>query len=191
MAQFTTEKAIQSNLFVRIEISPSNILRFSDLVSSYTLNGEVYQGLGRLMDITSTTSDLRVSGNDVTVTVSGIPNTSISEILNTKIKGAEVKIYRALFYPDYTNTLIPIDGNPIGRFFGFVNNYQLAEDYDIETRTASNTIIMTCSSVVDVLDNKISGRKTNPASQKSFYPNDRGMDRVPTLVNSVFNFGDR
>jgi hypothetical protein len=95
-----------------------------------------------------------------------------------------------LFTPGTTN-LIPITINPIGRFFGFVNNYQLAEDYSIETRTASNTIVMTCSSVVDVLDNKISGRKTNPASQKLYFPNDLSMDRVPSLVNSVFNFGDR
>jgi hypothetical protein len=160
------------------------------MIESYPINGETYQGLGQLMDVTTNASELRVSGSELSITISGIPNTSITDILNTKIKGASVKVYRA-FFASNTVSLITVPGNPIGKFFGFVNNYQLAEEYDIQTREASNTIIMTCSSVVDVLDNKISGRKTNPSSQKSFYPNDRSMDRVPTLVNSVFNFGDR
>lgn len=190
MTTFTTETSVQSNLFVRIEISPTNVLRFSDLINSYTLNGEVYQGLGKLMDVTSTTSELRVSGGEVSIAVSGIPNSSITDILNTKIKGANVEIHRCLFYPN-TNDLVTGITNPIGRFFGFVNNYQLAEDYDILAKTSSNTILMTCSSVVDILDNKIAGRRTNPSSQKAFYPTDASMDRVPTLVNSVFNFGDR
>jgi hypothetical protein len=185
-----TANSVRSNLFVRIEVSPSNVLRFSDMKEQYAINGEVYQGLGQLMDVTTNSSELRVTGDEISITVTGIPNTSITDILNTKIKGAKVSIYRAFFAPN-TASLILVEGNPVGKFFGFVNNYQLAEEYDIQAREASNTIIMTCSSVVDVLNNKVGGRKTNPSSHKAFYPGDRSMDRVPALENSVFNFGDR
>jgi hypothetical protein len=75
------------------------------------------------------------------------------------------------------------------RFIGFVNNMALDEEYDTENRISSNTVVLSCSSVVDVMQNKISGRRTNPASMKRFYSSDISMDRVPTLINSYFDFG--
>jgi hypothetical protein len=46
-----------------------------------------------------------------------------------------------------------------------------------------------CASVVDVLGKKTGGRKTNPESEKKFFPTDLAMDRVPTLENATFDFG--
>jgi DNA repair exonuclease SbcCD nuclease subunit len=43
--------------------------------------------------------------------------------------------------------------------------------------------------VVELLNNKTSGRRTNPGDQKEWYPTDLSMDRVPGLANSNFNFG--
>jgi len=93
-----------------------------------------------------------------------------------------------LFDP-VTNTPLEIEGNPLARFRGFVNNYSLQEDYDNSTRTSTNTLVLVCSSSLDVLSNKVNGRKTNPYSQKRFYPDDLSMDRVPTLENATFDFG--
>lgn len=189
--------SIQSNLFVRIEVPEyttdgvtftSEVLRFSDLNTSYTINDEVYLGAGNLLSITSSTSELRPSGSDVTISLSGIPNTSIAEIVKSKIKGCAVRIYRVLFDAS-TGEYLDIEGNPLGRFRGFVNNFSLTEEWDNLTRTSSNTIVLTCSSSASVLQNKVSGRKTNPESQKKFFPNDLSMDRVPNLENSTFNFG--
>jgi len=190
--------SIQSNLFVRIQVdyyklnpgdSPtSTVLRFSDLKNPYTLNGETYSGVGALMSITETASELRTSSGELSIVLSGIPNNSIYEIVNSRIKGCPVTIYRAVFDPN-TGALISIAGNPAVRYRGFVNNYSLQEEYDIDTRTASNTIVLVCNSSVDVLQNKVTGRKTNPTSQKRFYSTDLSMDRVPTLENATFDFG--
>lgn len=190
--------AIQSNLFVRIQVdeyrtSPGaayspTVLTFSDMLIPYTINSEEYTGLGKLMSITSSSSELRVSGGELTITLSGIPNTAIAEIVNSKIKGSPVRIYRALFDAN-TNQLLSVSPNPLGRYRGFVNNYSLNEDYDADSRTASNTLVLVCASSVDVLQNKIAGRKTNPESQKRYYPTDLSMDRVPALENSTFDFG--
>lgn len=194
----STYSSIQSHLFVRIQVDEyrttptggytSQVLRFSDRRTPFTINGEEYIGVGNLMGITSTSSELRVSGNELTITLSGIPNSSIYEIVNSKIKGCPVRIYRAVF-DAVTGNLLTIDGNPMSRFRGFVNNYMLSEEYDVATRTSSNTLVLTCKSTVDVLMNKISGRKTNPESQKLFYPTDVSMDRVPNLENATFDFG--
>ena len=190
--------AIESHLFVRIVIDEyrttpsgaytSQTLRLSDMTRPYTVNGENYNGLGRLMSISSSNSELRVSAGEVIITLAGIPNSSIAEIVNSKIKGSSVQIYRGLFNSQ-TGAWLSIAGNPVGRFTGFVNNYSLNEEYDVDTRTSTNTLVLTCTSTVDVLANKVAGRRTNPQSEKKFYPDDLGMDRVPTLVNATFNFG--
>lgn len=194
----TSYASIQSNLFVRIQVdeyrnSPSGgyteqVLTFSDMLTPYTINSEVYTGLGKLMSITSSKSELRVSSGELTITLSGIPNTAIAEIVNSKIKGAPVRVYRALFNSN-TNQLLAVSPNPLGRYRGFVNNYSLNEEYDSDARTASNTLVLVCASSVDVLQNKVAGRKTNPESQKRFYPSDLSMDRVPNLENATFDFG--
>jgi hypothetical protein len=158
------------------------------LRTSYTINGESYVGVGNLMNITSSSSELRTSNGEVTISLSGIPNSSIYEIVNSRIKGCPVRIYRGLFNPS-TGAELPITNNPLARYRGFVNNYSLTEDYDITARTATNTIVLICNSSIDVLQNKTTGRKTNPTSQKKFYPTDIAMDRVPTLENATFNFG--
>ena len=189
---------IGTGLFVRLDVAyykasagdtaTSEILRFSDYSRDITLNSELYQGLGKLLGVTATTSEISPSAGSITVTLSGIPNTSISEIVNSRIKGSPIQIYRAIFNAT-TNQLLNIAGNPAGRFFGVVNNYTIDEQYDYASRTSSNTLVLDCASTVDFLSNKVSGRRTNPTSMKSFYSSDVSMDRVPNLVGANFNFG--
>jgi hypothetical protein len=190
--------SVETGLFVRIEVDyykaaagdtpTSTVLLFSDYRGTVTINSESYVGLGKLLNITSTTSELKGSTSSVTVSISGIPDSSIAEIINSRMKGCPIKIYRVVFDP-VTGTQLAITGNPAGRFFGIVSNYSLEEDYNIDERTSTNTISLICSSNMGFLENKISGRKTNPESMKRFYPTDVSMDRVPNLVGANFNFG--
>lgn len=190
--------AIESGLFVRMnclyyraqpgDTPTTNVFRFSNYNIPVTINSEVYTPLGQLMSISSTSSEIRNSTSGVTISVSGIPNTSIAEIVNSRMKGCPVEIYRVVFDP-VTGTQLAISGNPAGRFFGIVSNYTLEEDYDLDNRVATNTISMICTSNIDFLQNKIAGRKTNPESMKKFYPTDVSFDRVPSLVGANFNFG--
>lgn len=190
--------AIETGLFVRIEVdyykatagsSPTaTVLRFSDYRGTVTIDGESYVGLGKLLNITPTTSELRGSTGSITIGISGIPNTSIAEIVNSRIKGSPVKIYRMVFDPT-TGTALAITGNPAGRFFGIVSNYSLEEDYSIDDRRSTNTISLICTSNMEFLDNKVTGRKMNPKGMKAFYSSDLSFDRVPSLVGANFNFG--
>jgi len=198
MIDLSSYDSIQSNIFVRIQVdkyraSPGapyteQVLRFSDLNAPYSINDEEYIGTGNLMGVTASSSELRSSSSDLTITLSGIPNSAIDEIVNSKIKGSPVRIYRVIFDP-VTGNKINVEGNPLARYRGFVNNYSLQEDWDSENRSSSNTIIFICASSIDVLNNKFSGRKTNPSSEKKYFPNDLSMDRVPNLENATFNFG--
>lgn len=190
--------SIQSHLFVRIEVeyykdsagaAPiSKTLLFSDRRDSFTIGSDTYVGVGNLMGITSASSEIRTSSGELSITIAGIPNTSVYEIVNSRIKGCPVRIYRGVFNAE-TGAFITATGNPMARYRGFVNNYALNEEYDINTRTSTNTITLICNSSIDVLQNKVAGRKTNPTSEKKFFPNDVSMDRVPTLKNATYDFG--
>lgn len=166
----------------------STVLRFTDYYKNIVYGGNTYTALGRLVGVTTTTSELKTSTSEITITISGIPNTSIAEIINSRIKGCPVNVYRYVFN-SATEQMLAISGNPAGRFFGVVNNYSLDEDYDNATKTATNTITLVCSSITEILGNKTAGRKTNPNSHKTFYPSDVSMDRVPNLKGTNFDFG--
>jgi hypothetical protein len=179
---------IATGLFVEIVVSGSTTLRFSDYNQTITISGNEYKGLGQFVSISTSSSELKSSSGSITISLSGIPNTSISEITSLKIKGAQITVLR-VFFDAVTGSVLSISGNPAGRFFGIVNNYTLNENYDNDSRTSSNTIDLICSSVVEILQNKIAGRKTNPTSFKAFYPSDVSMDRVPSLSGANFDFG--
>jgi hypothetical protein len=178
--------AIQTALFVTIEVDSFQTLAFSNYGRTITLSGTEYTALGQLMNVTDTTSELRVSASELTVTLSGLPTTSISEVLTYKFKGSPITVIRGIFNPA-TGELLNITGNPAGKFQGIVNNYSLDEDWSGSDST--NTISLICTSKIGVLSNKIAGRRTNPIDQKLLYPTDLSMDRVPNLANSNFNFG--
>lgn len=180
--------AIQSNLFVKITLTASTLL-FSDRIQSTTIAGDTYVGLGNLLAISGSNSELRSSSQELSISISGIPNSSITDILASGIKGTPVIIRRGLFNATTNAFLSGVAGNPIIRFTGFVNNLGFDEEYDLDTRTSSNTMILTCASNVDILNNKVQGRKTNSESQQKYFPNDLSMERVTALESSFFDFG--
>jgi hypothetical protein len=196
----TSYTNIESGLFVEIICSKyksssgasftTQALRFSDRMQAFTVAGEVYSSIGHLLSITGTSSELRVSANDLTVSISGIASDSPSllQIIYSRFKGSTINIYRGII-DNSTGALLSTSGNPIGKFKGIITNYTLTEDFNYDGRVSTNTVSFTCASVVDVLERKITGRRTNPESEKQLYPSDLSMDRVPGLVGSYFDFG--
>lgn len=183
--------SITSHLFVRLDLSYINtVVRLSDRLSSTTINGETYAAAGNFLGITNTTSDLSNPGTEITISLAGIPNTAITDVINARLKGSKVRIWRA-FFDTTTDQLINISGNPAGRFTGYILNYAINEEYDIQNRTASNTITLICGTVIDILANTTKGRRTNPADMKRFYSTDLSMDRVPNLVGTEYDFGKK
>jgi hypothetical protein len=190
----TSYSDLRAATFVRIDVDEyrttssgsytSQVLRFSDHSTTFSINSETYTPVGRLMSITDTTSELRSTGNSITITLSGIPNSSIAEIIHSKLKGSTVNIYRAYFTSAGTQI-----GTTQSRWVGAVGNYALDEDYDVLNTTATNSIQLDCICTVELLQNKLAGRKTNPTSMQSFFANDTSFDRVPGLVDAQFDFG--
>ncbi len=181
-------RSVQSNLFVKVDVPGYAVLAFSDFYKAQTFSGTNYQALGQLVSVTETTSNLRAAPEELTITISGIPAGRVSEILDNKIKGSKVEVLRA-FYNTSTGELLNIVGNPAGKFKGVISNYSINDDLSEGGDTGTISIILTATSVVEQLNNKYTGRRTNPLSHREFYTNDASMDRVPALAKSNFNFG--
>lgn len=187
--------SIRTSLFVKIEVEEyrtsstasyaPQTLTFSDHWAQATIGSDTYTPLGKLLNVTSSQSDLRPTGNSITVAISGIPNTSLAEIIHSKIKGSRITIYRGYFDVNTSSQI----GTTQFRYKGIVNNYSLEEDYDVLEKEASNTVLFECLSSVDVLGTKIAGRRTNPESMDKFYPNDKGFDNITSIKNRTFDFG--
>lgn len=185
---------LRTATFVRIDIQQyrttaggaftNEILRFSDHDSAFTINAESYVPLGRLLGVTQTSSELRASGNEITLSLSGIPDASLDEIIHSKLKGSAINIFRAYFNQSGVQI-----GATQQRWIGQVHNYALSEEYDVIAGSATNTIQIECLSNVELLQQKVGGRRTNPQSMKAIFTSDTSFDRVPSLIGSQFDFG--
>jgi hypothetical protein len=148
-----------------------------------------YVANGNLLNVTAVTSDMKATQNDVTITLSGISNNYIADIIAAPIKGNPVEIRRAFFNAD-TGAMLAIAGNPILEFIGVVNNYAVDESWSQQnTQIVTSSISLICSSTMSVLMHKVAGRRTNQADQNYWFPGDNCFNRVAVIADQVFDFG--
>lgn len=194
MANLTSYTAVKSNFFVKLTVeeyrNTSNgsfaqqVFEFTDAESAVTIGSDTYTPIGELLGITATSSELRPTSDQITVSITGVPTANVPEVLYSKIKGSRIEIRRQFRNPANDSLL-----STQGYFFGRVNNWSIQEEHNVEERSGSTVILFECSNQLSVLENKISGRLTNPESNKTFFPNDTGMDRVPIIKGTKFDFG--
>lgn len=189
MINLSSYGSIESALLFKWQIPNFDTAYLTDYSESLTFDGQTYTNIGKLLEVSGSTSELKASPGGISISLSGIPTGSVASILNQEIKGSVVNIYRVFLNPT-THTIIDLDpgagvANVLLKFRGIVTNYEISDDVDIATLTAKNIIVLTCNSIVEVLNKKVSGRRTNPAD----FPDTSDMSRVQALANSNFNFG--
>jgi hypothetical protein len=178
--------AVQTNLFIRLAIPGAAVETFSDYHRSYSFGGNTYQGLGSLLNITDINDNLRASPDEIAVSISGIPSQNVNLILNNRIKGSRLEIFRGYFDPT-TGLAIAEVPTPMAIFRGIVSNFEISDELDGDT--GSVALILTVSNFISLLENKFVGRRTSPTDQDALFPGDKSFDRVPALAKSNFNFG--
>lgn len=186
MIDFRSYSALESAVFIKWTIPNFETAYLSDYNIPLTFGGNTYTSIGKLMSVSSTTTELKVSPAEVSVGLSGIPTGSISDILTKEIKGSSLEIYRGFFNPT-THALLDLtpSSNPLLKFKGLVTNYDITDEFEYQTNTFMTSITLTCNSIVEVLSKKVNGRRTNPSD----FPGESSMSRVQALANSNYNFG--
>jgi len=165
-----------------------NVYSFCNAASPITVSGITFSNLGSLLSIGEIKRETKATSGDLSIALTGVDGANVAVILSADIKGSLVEVWRGFF--DSNNQIIT---TPMLQFFkryqGYVNNFSITEDWNQQMRIRVATCSISCSSFRTILQNRISGLKTNPTVWKNFYPSDISMDRVPIIAATFFDFG--
>lgn len=159
-----------------------------------TYNGNTYTALAGFLQLSDIQNNISNANDEIQLSLSAIPANYIAATLGSQIKGGVINIYRAFF--DYNAEQV-LTGEIYKRFTGVISNYSVQEDLQTTGNNLdiTHTITIIASSIMGVLENKVSGRRTNSKDFKYVWTelgnssSDPSMDRVEALFNSSFDFG--
>lgn len=173
--------------FVKLTL-PSGEVTLCNAAGPITVDGTTFQGFGGLLGISDIQRDIKATGDDLSISLTGIDPTYVAIVLSQEIKGSKIETWRGFL--DSDNQIIT---SPTQQFFkryqGLVNNISINETFDEQNRVRVATCVLLCASFRTVLENRIAGVITNGINWKKLYPNDTSMDRVQSIVAQYFDFG--
>jgi len=134
----------------------------TDYHRDITISGKTYLASGHLLNISEITTSNDLQINDVTLSLSGIDGTKISEVLSYNYIDRELHITRAfLNHNDYYYT------DPVKVFVGRINSPSITENPNDGTAI----VTINASSYLADFDRK-PARHTNHIEHNYYYPND-------------------
>jgi hypothetical protein len=175
--------------FVRLTVGTiETVYTFCNAAAPITVNGITFSNLGALLNVGDVQRDIKATSDDMTIALTGIDPANIGIILGNEIKGSLVEVWRGFF--DSNNQIIT---TPTQQFFkryqGIINSVSITEDFNSEARTRVATCSIACSSMRRILENRLSGIKTNKSNWQFVYSADTSMNRVAEISNQYFDFG--
>ena len=175
--------------FVKLTVgNAATVYTFCNAAAPITVGGITFVNLGALLNVGDVQRDIKATSDDMTIALTGIDPTNVGIILGNDIKGSLVEVWRGFF--DSNNQIIT---TPTTQFFkryqGIINSVSITEDFNSEARTRIATCSISCSSMRRILENRLSGVKTNQNNWQFIYPNDTSMNRVSEISNTFFDFG--
>lgn len=185
-----SSSSIRHSEFVKLSIGNpvTTTYAFCNAAAPITAGGTTFSNLGSLLLVGDVQRDIKATSDDMTISLVGIDPTNVALILSSDIKGSLVEVWRGFL--DSNNQIIT---SPTTQFFkryqGIINNVSITEDWNQDTRTRIATCSISCSSMRRILENRISGVRTNKDSWQFTYPSDASMNRVSEISNTFFDFG--
>jgi len=175
--------------FVKLTVgNAATVYTFCNAAAPITVGGITFSNLGALLSVGDVQRDIKATSDDMTIALTGIDPTNVGIILGNDIKGSLVEIWRGFF--DSNNQIIT---TPTTQFFkryqGIINSVSVTEDFNSEARTRIATCSISCSSMRRILENRLSGVKTNQNNWQFIYAGDTSMNRVAQIANTYFDFG--
>jgi hypothetical protein len=185
MADFirvTTQDALGDTVIYRLASTPS-ALTIPDV------DAEPFDALGALVKVGDVQRDIKSTANETSITLVGINTAELGWVLSNKIKGSLIEMWHGFF--DENNELITTGGTGgLYKFFtGYVNSFNITEQWFEEARMYYGAINVSASSIQIILQNRTAGRYTNNNSWQFFTPTDTSMNRVSVIQNINYFFG--
>ena len=185
-----SSSSIRHTEFVKLSVGNpvTATYSFCNAASPITVGSDSFTNLGALLLVGDVQRDIKATSDDMTISLVGIDPTNVALILSSNIKGSLIEVWRGFL--DSDNQIIT---SPTTQFFkryqGIINNVSITENWNQDTRTRLATCSISCSSMRRILENRISGVRTNKDSWQFTYPGDTSMSRVSEISNTFFDFG--
>jgi len=162
-----TERSIEYGVLIDLTLDGTTYY-ISNCYKSITYAGNTYEALAGFLTVSEIQNNISNANDEIQVSLSAIPPNYIAATLGQPIKGGEVNIYRVFF--DYTTQEV-ISGEIYRRFTGIISNFSVQEDLNVTDLEPSvnHTITIIASSIMGVLENKISGRRTNRQDYQQYW----------------------
>jgi hypothetical protein len=180
--------------FVRIIVPatstlPASTICLSTAPNTLTINDITFNALGSLMGIGKIQRDIKSTANQTNITVVGIDPAFLGEVLALNFKGSQITMWKGFF--DTNNQLITTGGSGglYQYFFGYVNAFNISEQWMEEIRMMVGTISISAANVQMILQSRIAGRFTNNPSWQYYNANDTSMNRVAVISTLTYPFG--
>ena len=185
MADFirvTTQDALGVTQIYRLASTPS-------VLTIPAVDSQPFDALGALVKVGDVQRDIKSTANETSVTLIGIDSAELGWVLSNKIKGSKIEMWHGFFNDN--NELITTGGTGgLYKFFtGYVNSFNISEQWFEDARMYYGTISVTASSIQIILQNGTSGRYTNNNSWQFFNSTDTSMNRVSVIQNINYFFG--
>ena len=177
--------------FVRIT-TPDTTYRFSTAPYPITVpavDSQPFEALGVLVSIGDVQRDIKSTANETNVTMIGLDTSVLAWVLGSTIKGSLIEMWHGFF--DTDGALITTGGTGgLYKFFtGYINAFQISEQWMEEVRQTVGTVSVSASSIQIILQNRTAGRYTNNNAWQFFNAGDTSMARVPVIENVNYFFG--
>lgn len=173
--------------FVKL-VTASATYTFCNAAAAITVGGNTFSGLGSLLSVGAVNREIKATSIDMIIGLIGIDPTNVNLVLSADIKGSTLEVWRGFFDSNYQ-----IITSPSTQFFkryqGIVSNISLTEDWNENIRSRTVTASISCTSFRAILENKISGIRTNVNSWQQQYASDVSMSRVAAISGQYFDFG--
>jgi hypothetical protein len=185
MADFirvTTQNAEGDTVVYRLASTPS-------VLTIPAVDPLPFDALGALVKVNDVQRDIKSTANETSITLVGIDTAQLGWVLSNKIKGSFIEMWHGFF--NENNELITTGGTGgLYKFFtGYVNSFNITEQWFEEGRMYLGVINVTASSIQIILQNGTAGRYTNNNSWQFFSPSDTSMNRVSVIQQINYFFG--
>lgn len=177
--------------FVRVTTSDA-VYRFATTPSPLTIpavDSEPFDALAGLVSINDVQRDIKSTANETSLTLIGLDNALLGWVLSQDIKGSLIEMWHGFF--DTNGALLTTGGTGgLYKFFtGYINSFQISEQWMEEVREVVGVITVNASSIQIILQNRTAGRFTNNNAWQFFNPGDTSMARVAAVETATYFFG--
>jgi hypothetical protein len=185
MADFirvTTQDSMGATVIYRLASTPS-------VLTIPAVDSQPFDALGALVKVGDVQRDIKSTANETSITLVGIDTAKLGWVLSNKIKGSLIEMWHGFF--DTNNQLITTGGTGgLYKFFtGYVNSFNITEQWYEDARMYYGVINVTASSIQIILQNGTAGRYTNNNSWQFYNASDSSMNRVSVIQNVNYFFG--